>query len=212
METYASFAILLLIVGLVLLVGEIFIPSGGIIAIAAVISLSSSIWCGWKAWSGTPVYWWSYLGVIVVAIPTVLWGMFTIFPRTSMGKRILLEPPSAAEVSGNREDHARLSNFVGRTGRTVTLLNPGGLMSLDDERLHCESEGMMIDHDVAVVVIRVKGNDLVVREQSDFPEQALEPRRVETVPEEELLGDTHELKSESTDDSRVDFDVPPSNF
>ena len=211
METYASFSILLLIVGLVLLVGEIFIPSGGMIVIAAAICLSSSIWCGWNAWSETPIYWWSYVGTIVVAIPTVLWGMFTIFPRTSMGKRILLEPPSPAEVSGNSKNHARLVNFVGRTGQTVTLLNPGGLMSIDDERLHCQSEGMMIDYDVSVVVLRVKGNDLVVREQSDFPEPALEPRHVETVPEEDE-GDSPETKSESTDDSRVDFDVPPSNF
>ena len=49
---YSHFAIILLVIGLVLLVGEIFIPSGGMILITSGVCLVASIWFAWKAWAG----------------------------------------------------------------------------------------------------------------------------------------------------------------
>jgi membrane-bound ClpP family serine protease len=56
-----------------------------------------------------------------------------------------------------------LSKFIGRIGKTLTLLTPGGLMMVDGERFHCESEGVIIDSGEDVRIVSVKGNRLVVR-------------------------------------------------
>ncbi|GAB4136000.1 MAG: hypothetical protein Tsb009_02830 [Planctomycetaceae bacterium] len=212
MDPFANFAILLLIVGLVLLVAEIFIPSGGMILISALVCLAGSVWCAWKAWADTPVYWWTYLATVVVAIPASLWAMLTIFPRTSMGKRVLLEPPSPEEVSGYTDDYERLKSMVDKTGRTATLLNPGGIVLIDGERIHCESEGMLIEPGVDVIVTRVKGNDLVVRpytKPAAQPPVDTEGSSSEAVsPENQSSSGTVQNEEKSRETFQTDIDFP----
>lgn len=207
MDYFGTLAILLLIVGLVLLMAEIFIPSGGMILIAALVCIAGSVWCAYKVWWDTPLYWWLYIASVVVAVPSAVGGMFYIFPRTSMGKRVLLEPPSLDEVTGYDEDHERLSKMVGMRGKTVTLLNPGGLVAIDGERLHCVSGGMLIDPDVEIEVVGLQGNELVVRlatPETDLPAE-------EPPPEEPAPGDPFaELddRKEESGEPHLDFDVP----
>eukprot|EP00913_Durusdinium_trenchii_P035327 g33057.t1 len=201
MDNFANFAILLLIVGLVLLVAEIFIPSGGMILIAALVCIAGSIWCAYKTWWDSPVYWWSYIACVVVAIPSAVGGMLYIFPRTTMGKRVLLEPPSAEEVTGYDEDFERLSGMAGKRGKTVTLLNPGGLVLIEGERLHCVSSGMLIEEDIDVEVVGVQGNELVVRIASAVTELAAD----EPEPDDPF-GDTTVPKKD-IEESHLDFDA-----
>lgn len=161
---YSHFAVLLLIVGISLLVAEIFIPSGGLILTGAVLALAGSAWCAWTAWWGTsPSAWWIYVCSVVVLIPAATAAALYIFPRTSLGRRILLEGPAPEEVAAYSEERAHLASLVGQTGKTLTLLNPGGLSLIAGERIHCESEGMVIEPGQEVVVVGVKGNRVVVR-------------------------------------------------
>jgi len=150
-------ALLLLIVGLGLLVAEFFIPSSGMIFVFAMLCLAGSIWFAWSSWG------WYYVAVVVILLPLVVGGMLYSLPRTALGRRILLEAPSLDEVTPFTEDQAQLAELIGRQGKTLTLLNPGGLVLLDGERMHCESEGMMIDPDSDVRIVDVRGNRLVVR-------------------------------------------------
>jgi membrane-bound serine protease (ClpP class) len=161
---HSHLALLLMLVGLALLVAEVFIPSGGIILAAALLSLGASIWYAWDAWGDSqPAAWWTYLAVLVALLPTVVIGAFYIFPRTSVGRRILLEAPSLEEVTPFSDEQEGLAGLVGHTGTTLTMLSPGGMVSVDGERLHCESEGMMIDPQQPVEVVAVRANRLVVR-------------------------------------------------
>ena len=84
--------------------------------------------------------------------------------------------------------------LIGKSGKTLTLLNPGGLVSVEGERLHCESEGMMIDASQNVEVIRVKANRLVVRLAS----------------EDSLVMEAPEPKLDQADDDPLDFELPQS--
>jgi len=150
-------ALLLLIVGLGLLVAEFFIPSSGMIFVFALLCLAGSIWFAWDDWG------WYYVAVVVVLLPLIVGGMLYALPRTAVGRRILLEAPSLDEVTPFTADETHLTKLVGREGKTLTLLNPGGLVLLDGERMHCESEGMMIDPDSDVRIVGVNGNRLLVR-------------------------------------------------
>jgi len=159
-------AILLLMVGLALLAMEVFIPSGGIIAFLSVLGFAGSIWFAWKAWWITaPTLWWAYIASIVVLIPVVTISAFYVFPRTRLGKKYLLEARSLDEVTPYAAEEDRLSKMIGQTARTLTPLNPGGLVAINGERLHCESEGMMLEADRQVVIVAVKGNRLLVRQE-----------------------------------------------
>lgn len=164
MEYYPELAIVLLLLGLLLLVAEIFIPSGGTLLGGSLICLGFSVYFAWKAWWGSsPVWWWVYIGSALVLLPTVTSLALYIFPRTSMGKQVLLEAPSAERLSTPSKEEQRLLEAVGRIGRTVTPLTPGGLVQVDSHRFHCFSEGLIIDRDELVEIVAVRGPRLLVR-------------------------------------------------
>lgn len=173
MESYALMAVLTLAFGLALLVAEVFIPSGGVIMSAAGIVFVVSVWSAWNAWgkSGELTLFLIYLAALVVLFPSVLGGAFYVFPRTEYGRR-LMNPPSLDEMEPFVAETARLTRLIGKTGTTLTRLGPGGMVLVDGERMHAESEGMLILNDTVVRVLALKGNRLLVRQvrESAVPE------------------------------------------
>lgn len=160
----STFAVLLLVVALGLMVAEVFIPSGGMISILVLVSLVGSIWCAWNAWwDSNPFVWWAYITSLVMLVPATISGAFYVLPRTPMGRRVLLEGPDREEVTPYVEEQNELLGQVGQIGKTVTLLNPGGMVTVNGKRFHCESEGMLLEPDTEVRVVAVKGLRLVVR-------------------------------------------------
>jgi membrane-bound serine protease (ClpP class) len=161
---YEFFAILLLLVGFALIVAEVFLPSGGMILVLCAMSFIASFWCAAQAWYGThPVTFGLYITSLVVLIPTVVMGAFQLFPRTSFGRN-LMAAPTLEEVTPYAQEREHLSQLVGRIGRAITPLTPGGLVMLDYERLHAFTEGVLIDRDTPVEIIDVRGTRVVVRE------------------------------------------------
>lgn len=195
MDAYELFAILLLAVGVGLLVIEVFIPSGGLILILSLVCLSVSVWCSVKAWwnSEDMLAWWTYLAALVVLIPGAVSGAFYMLPRTEFGRSILATPPELEDVTPYVEEEEHLKQMIGKLGTTLSLMNPGGLVSVNSERMHCEAEGMLIESGETVEVIAVKGNRLVVRHTPDASGST-------------EVASTND--SPDAEDSPLDFDVP----
>lgn len=167
---YSQIAILLLLGGLAIVFAEIFIPSGGILALMSVSCLLASVVCAWNAWWETsPGYFWAFLATALVAFPSATSAALYIFPRTSMGRAALLEPPRADELQPDVRHEERLRSLVGTIGTTAGLLTPGGIVFVDGERMHCESEGMLIEANTRVEIVDVRGARLVVREHVEAP-------------------------------------------
>jgi len=161
---YSHASVLLLLVSLALLATEVFVPSGGFIAVLMLLSLGGSVFCAFRAWWETsPVLWWSYLGSVLILLPVVLIGAFTIFPKTPYGRRVLLDAPAPEEITAFAKEQLELQALVGQRGKTVTPHSPGGMISIKDRRYHSETRGMMLDAGEPIEVVAVRGNRLVVR-------------------------------------------------
>lgn len=176
MDNYAVFALLLLIAGVAVLVTEVFVPSGGVLAIITTCLLVSSVFCAYAAWyERLPFVFWGFVGLVVLAVPTSLGSAFYILPQTNAGKRALLEAPDLAAVEPFPAETARLRKLIGQFGTTLSLLNPGGLVLVHQERLHATSEGLIIDPKTSVEIIDVRGTRIVVRpgQPSVTPEEPL---------------------------------------
>lgn len=200
---YQFFAILLLMVGFALIVAEIFLPSGGLILIMCVIAFVASFWCAMKAWYGvSPTIFSIYVAAVVLLIPSVIIGTFNIFPRTPMGKR-LIGAPTTEEVTPYIEEQAHLASLIGRIGKTVSPLIPGGLVSVDGERLHAFSEGVLIDAGVDVEIMDVRGTRVVVREAINVADTQ-KPAEISPSASDVFLSETSE------EEDPLDFDVPQS--
>ncbi len=164
MDSNAVFAILLLIVGLAILAAEIFVPSGGLLGVITFFSLTVSLIFAYRAWwIPHPNIFIAFCMLLLLLVPTVVgWG-FYMLPRTSFGKRVLLEAPQAENLTPFSKESSRVEKLVGRFGSALTMLNPGGLVNVDGERLHAMSEGLSVEPGQSIQVIDVRGTRVVVR-------------------------------------------------
>lgn len=164
MDSYAVFAFLLLIAGILILAAEVFIPSGGLLFCVTAVTLTASVCCAYAAWwQSNPQAFWSFCGFLLMMVPAAVIGAFTLLPRTKFGKRILLDAPDLEQVTPFVKESARLAKLVGRRGTTQTLLNPGGIVLIDGERLHAFTDGLMAEPGTVVEVAEVRGTRLLVR-------------------------------------------------
>jgi membrane-bound ClpP family serine protease len=160
---YGFWAIVNLSLVIILIAAEIFIPSGGLISLVMVFAYVSAIYCAYMAWWETlPVLFWSFCGFSLLCIPVTFVAAFWWLERSSWGKRILLEAPTSDEVTPFAAEELRLKKFIGSKATTLTPLNPGGMISMEGERIHCISQGLMIEANQLVKVLGVSGTRLIV--------------------------------------------------
>ncbi len=155
---------------LVLLVAELFIPSGGFLAIAAIAALIAAIIIGFlhSMMAGAAV-----LVSACVLVPIVVSLGLRIWPRTAIGRRMLNIDPDAEDPEESALQQRR-DAMIGKTGVAKTDLLPSGLIELDGRRLDALSLGMAIDRGQGVVVVNVVGGTIYVR-PTDTPEEANPP-------------------------------------
>lgn len=205
---YDFFAILLLLVGFILIVAEVFLPSGGMILIMCTIAFGGSLWCAVQAWYGThPVAFGSYITSLIVLIPTVVIGAFQVFPKTPFGRRIMAAP-TLEEVTPHVREREHLSKFIGRIAEAITPLMPGGLVSIDSERLHAFSEGVIIERGTPVEIVEVRGTRVVVR-AADL--ETLNREAEQAGNDDELLADSEATRNDDGEgpaEPPLDFAVP----
>lgn len=155
-------AVLLLLLSMALLFAEVLIPSGGLLFFGSMVALGCAVWSAWSAWWYTnPIMFWSFVMGALVLLPASVAAAIQVWPHTPMGK--MMEPPTTEEVTPYVEEQQRLSRMIGQVGETVTPLNPAGIVLLAGERVHCFSEGLVVDSGTKVRVLAVQGNRLLVR-------------------------------------------------
>jgi membrane-bound serine protease (ClpP class) len=159
MDWWIVLAIFLYFAAALLTVAEIFLPSGGLLALCVagcvtaglIIFFQHSIVAGW-------------IGVIVaiVMIPSVIIGAFKILPKTKLGKSTTLEPPKR-DLGDGIPDTERLKGLVGATGIVITPLRPVGTCDFGGQRVECVAENGYVEKGKKVQVIKIESTQLTVR-------------------------------------------------
>jgi membrane-bound ClpP family serine protease len=159
--------LLLVMVGLALVLLEVFIPSGGVLGLLAVLALGAGIVTAFVE-QGALVG----MGVLagtLLAVPVVLVLAFRWFPATPLGRRVLPPPPSADDVLPDLSLRQRLRGLVGRRGRAASELVPWGTVEIDGEACEAMSEGGPIAAGEPVEVVAAQARALVVRVAAVVP-------------------------------------------
>ncbi|MGI9178809.1 MAG: NfeD family protein [Pirellulales bacterium] len=151
----------LLVVGLLTLALEVFVPSGGVLGFLSVVALLSGVVLAFVEQG--PMVGMTVLAAACLAVPLVLAAAFRIFPATPLGRRVLPPPPGPADVVPDADRRAVLRALVGRRGITTSELLPWGSLEIDGIAHEAVSEGGPIASDVAVEVAGVQGTALMVR-------------------------------------------------
>lgn len=172
--------VLLLVLGVALLVVEIFVlPGFGIAGILGIIALAAGLTTSLLG-SGAS------LNAILVAVTRVLFSgavalvaalvLLRFVPQLPGGKRLIL---GAALASGGGEGDDRagdasggndpqLRSLVGVVGTAMTPLRPSGIALFDGRRVDVVSEGEFVASGEPIEVVSQAGHRVVVRRQRDI--------------------------------------------
>ena len=150
--------VLLQLAGVIIIIAEIFLPSGGLLSLMAAGLFGYSLFIVFhdiSAMAGT------YF---------VLADLFMIPVLVVVGLKILARSPATlretlSSDSGVVSQSPELENFMGREGKSVTVLHPGGTAIIDGKRLDVVSRGEYIEKDSNLIVVEVTGNQIIVRER-----------------------------------------------
>lgn len=151
--------ILLFVIGIVVLIAEIFLPSFGILTVAGLAFLLTAIY---KAYGVSAA--WGHGSVIttMVVLPTLAIVAVRTFHRTPWGKRMAPANPIARSEEFAPQ-HEELKRYVGRAGKTLTSLRPVGTCLVDGDRVNSVAESGLIEANIEVEVVGIRGRELAVR-------------------------------------------------
>jgi membrane-bound ClpP family serine protease len=151
----------LLLLGLGVMVLEVFVPSGGILGFVSIAALVAAVATAFLEQGATAGM--ASLAVVVLAVPAVLALAFRWFPETPLGRRVLPPAPEAADVLPDLERRRHIRDLIGHTGRTVSELLPWGRVEIDGETIEGVSEGGPIAAGAAIEAVGVQSTAVVVR-------------------------------------------------
>ena len=146
---------ILLIIGLVLVGAEVFIP-GGILGTIGGLALLGAVIIAFANFPVSVAIAISGGIVILVGIAIALWIRF--FPRTWVGKKMMV----SEDLHDSSSTEEGLSLLVGKTGVAISSLHPGGFAEIEGRRVDVVTQGEMIDKGTAITVIEVESNRVVV--------------------------------------------------
>jgi len=160
MSWWLVLAVFLYFLCAALMVVEVFVPSGGLIALCSLACLAGglAIFFRFSRTAG-----WIGVVVAVVMIPSLLVVAYRMFPKTRFGKSATLTPP-VRKAGDAIPDTDRLKQLIGRQGKVLTPLRPVGTCDFSGWKVECVAESGYVDRGKQVRVIRVWGTQITVRE------------------------------------------------
>ena len=149
--------VVLQLAGVLIIIAEIILPSGGLLSLVAAGLFGYSLFIVFhdiSAMAGT-----YFVLTDLIIIPALL----------ALGLKILARSPATLRETLSSENGVvsqspELESFMGREGKSVTDLRPGGTAIIDDKRLDVVSRGEYIEKDSNLIVVEVTGNQIIVRE------------------------------------------------
>ncbi|MGI6334134.1 MAG: NfeD family protein [Saccharofermentanales bacterium] len=155
-EGISTFQIILFVVGIVLLIVEMFIPGFGIAGGSGVVLLVIAIVLTAKNVTQAVV-------MILILLALVAFVLFVILRSAKKGKlsKTLILNSAARSAEGYRTTADR-SDLLGSAGVALTVLRPAGVGEFAGRRLDVVTEGIFIDKGTPIKIIRIEGRRIVV--------------------------------------------------
>ena len=150
--------LIMMLVGVGLLVFEMYIPGFGVPGISGIALLVVGFVLLGPTLAQGLVLFAILAAILCVALSICLYSASK--GRLSKSKLVLND----VAVSANAAEHNDLNYFIGREGVTHTALRPAGIGEFDGVKLNVVSDGEFIAQGRRIRVLSVQGNRIVVRE------------------------------------------------
>lgn len=163
MEPMLLWGLGLLAAAVLLLLLDVFVPSGGMLALTSVATAAVGVVCLWRH-STT----WGLIGVLVVAVlgPAIMIFGLNVWQHTPLGRRMIGAPTEdelAARAIEEEKQRAERLALLGAEGVALTDLRPVGVVQINGQRHDALSEASRIATGTRVRVTVVESNQIKVR-------------------------------------------------
>ena len=152
--------IILQIVGVVVIIAEVILPSFGILTIVALGVFGYSLFMVFQDISKAAGF--ALLAADLVLIPVLV----------ILGLKLLARSPVTLRKTLSREEGVSsqspdLDSYIDMQGTTVTDLRPAGTAVIDGKRVDVVTRGEYLEKDAAIIVTAVTGNQIIVRKKNN---------------------------------------------
>ena len=151
--------LLLQLMGVLVIIAEVFLPSGGVLAIIAVAVIGYSLYLVFEV---SMTLGWALVVLDLISIPIlVILGLKMVAKTPARLSRTL------SSEEGVTSQKPELGKFLHQTGIAVTVLRPSGTAVFNGQRVDVVTRGEYLNKDTAVEVVAITGNQVIVREKTN---------------------------------------------
>lgn len=170
--TLGSFELILFLLGLTLLIVEIFvIPGFGVTGLSGIVCVALSLILSQQDFILPKWQWqWDLFNKnIIITIISILSSailifiLMSLFPRIPIFNRLILSPKNNPQDEEKSKENIK-NSLIGFSGITITKLRPVGKVKVDDNIYIGKSQGKFIDKDTLVKVVKHDSNSFIVKE------------------------------------------------
>ena len=150
----------LFLIGMALLIMELFLPGFGVSGICGILCLVAVIVIQFM--TNRPSVAWIVTGAVLL----ILLIMIVLFMH-SMKNGMLFRSPivlkEQIEAEAIKPSSESLEPLIGKTGTALTPLRPSGIALIDGKRYSVETQATFVDKGAEVTVLGVDGTKITVR-------------------------------------------------
>ena len=158
MNSAIHLPILLQLIGILVIIAEIILPSGGILSILAAGLFGYSLYLVFTHISTSAGM--AFVIADIILIPILVYFGIKFLAKSPVTLRTKLSKEDG--VTSQSPDH---NDYLGSQGVAVTDLRPSGVATIEDERLDVVTQGEYIEKQTQIIVIAVRGNQIVVKQK-----------------------------------------------
>jgi len=150
--------VFLQLVGILVIIAEIIIPSGGILALLATGLFGYSLYLVFTGISAS------------AGMAFIIADLFIVPILVYFGIKFLAKSPVTLRTKLSKEDGVTVqssdqNDFLGSVGLAITDLRPSGVANVKDQRLDVVTQGEYLENQTEIIVIAVSGNQIVVKQK-----------------------------------------------
>ncbi len=153
----------LYILGYIAIVAEFFVPAGGLVGIVGIGSIVGAIVIIFTNFGKLLGYIFLLFGVIATPILVLLY--FKVFPRSFLGRRLILAKKQKKEEGFVAHSVGNYQTLKGKEGESLTPLRPVGTALIEGKRYSVVTGGEFIERGESIVVHSIEGSRIVVRKK-----------------------------------------------
>ncbi len=167
LELASFIEIIIFVLGVVLLLVEIFvIPGFGLFGIIGIIMIIAGLFLGLI--SDLPVFDFSFISAALIQLASALLlsGLFIlslskVLPKTGMWNRMILQ--TGIDSKSGYSSFPGIQHLTGKKGKAISDLRPSGIAMIDGKRIDVVTEGDYIEAGQKIIVYSIEGSKVVVK-------------------------------------------------